>query len=232
MIRPLFLCTTLAALVAASAFAQDIQPADTTAAPPAAPATALGSTSPGPTRPHFVIPRAESDIRADRQQMLARANNADSDILEYRKLQIGTRATVEVKRREIELLSARTKAARQAKADAERQSLERERKRQEGIQSYFERVELVYQASIDEAQARKDWAKSAVRACDLEMQLAGHANITANDSDPALFKTEQQYLEAVKDLAQARGKLADKEQVNADHRLKVYTAWADYLAGK
>ena len=246
MFRPVLVLVLALALAAAPATAQ--APADSAAAPasdslrvlppapPAAPsataASILGPSSPTPARPHFVAPRTETLIRAEHDQLLSLANTADSDLLDARKKLVEARSTVEIKKREIDTIASRVKAAKQAKDDATRATFEAERKRQESMRDYFSRLQDVADAAVDEAQARGDWARAGVRLCDLELQLAGRAGVAASDADPAVFLLEQQYLDALKARGAAQEKLANRQQELVDRQLKVYRQWADYLGGK
>jgi len=199
---------------------------------PVSPASVLGPNSPTPARPHMVNGRGEGAIRAERDQMSIAASNADNDVLDARKQQVEAKSTVEIKKREIDTISARAKAAKQAKDDATRASFDAERKRQESMRDFFSHAADVTDAAIDEAQARGDWARAAIAALDVELQLVGRAGVGSFDADPGVFKLEQQYLDAVKLRGNAEGKLADKQQALADRKLRLYRAWADYLGGK
>lgn len=192
----------------------------------------LGPNSPMPSRPHHVHTRTDAQIRAERDQMTSVAAAADGEALEAKKGQVEVKGRIEVKKKEIETLNARAKLAKQSKAEADRAALESARKTQDRVKSYFEREADVAAAAIDEAEARRDWARAAIRVCDLELQMVGRAGNPANDADPALFKLEQQYLDAVKTRGAAEEKFANKLQTLADRKLKVYSGWADYLGGK
>lgn len=242
--------TTLAlaaSLFAASAFAQ----VDTTAAgipdssvalpptpppPPAAtplsPTAVLGPNSPTPARPHESRPRTEAVIRAEYDQMNAAAALADADLLEAKKKLVEAKSTVEIKKKEIETLNARVKAAKQTKDETTRAAFESERKRQESMRDYFEHAQNVAEAAIDEAAARGAWARAAMRADQAELQLVGRSGIATYDADPSVFKLEQQWFEAAKLRGQTQEKLANKLQTLMDKKLRVYRAWADFLGGK
>lgn len=244
-------------LAAASAFAQATPdstaasgaPAATPAEPPAAlpatpaaapaapavplsPSSILGPNSPTPSRPHLTSPRAESVIRFERDQMALIYNTADNELLEAKKQQIGAKGTVEIKKREIDTMNARVKAAKQAKDEPTRASFDAERKRQESMRDYFSHAVDAWDAAVDEAQARSDYGHAALRALDLELQLVGKGGVATFDSDPGVFKLEQDYFEACRQRGAAEEKLANRAQTLADRRLKLYKAWADYLGGK
>lgn len=241
-------------LAATAAFAQSEVVADTTAPavpdtsavlpPPAEPAPAatpaaavtpaslLGPGSPQPARPHVLVTRADNAIRAERDQMSALAGAADTELLTARKKLVEARSTVEIKKKEIDMLDARVKAAKQAKDDATRAAFESERKRQEAMRDYFERAQDVAEAAVEESQARGQFARAAARAAELEAQIAGRAGLAAFDNDPALYKQEQQYLEALRQRGAAEEKFANKVQDLAGRKLRLYRAWADFLRGK
>jgi hypothetical protein len=205
------------------------------AAPPPAPVTpgsVLGTNSPTPSRPHLVAARAEGTVRGERDQMAQMVSAADSDLLDAKKKQVEARGLVEIKKREIDTINARVKAARQAKDDATRTAFEAERKRQDSMREFFNKALDVADAAIDEAQARGDWARAAVRADDFEVQLSGRAGVASLDADPGLFKLEQQYIDAVQKRGAAQEKLANKVQALAGKQLNLYRGWADYLSGK
>jgi len=206
-------------------------PSTTSPAPPTA-VSVLGDQSPVPSRPHLVHVRDEATVRAERDSMAALAARSDRDVLETQKRQVAAKAVVDVKKREIDLLSSKIKSARQAKDDATRQSLEGERKRQEGMREFFEKLQDVADADAGEAAAMLDWAKARVHQCDLELQLVGRADVAAYDADPTVFRTEQEFLSATKARAQAASKLADRVQNTVDKKLRAYAQWADYLAGR
>ena len=226
--------TTAAATPDSSA----VLPPPTEPAPAAVPAAAvtpaslLGPGSPVPTRPHVLVTRADGAIRQERDQMSALAGTADTELLTARKKLVEARSTVEIKKKEIDMLDARVKAAKQAKDDATRAAFESERKRQEAIKDYFERAQDVAEAAVDEAQARGQFARAAARAAELEAQIAGRAGVASFDNDPALYKQEQQFLEAVRQRGAAQEKLAGKAQDLAGKKLRLYRAWADFLRGK
>ena len=231
-----------ALMLAATAGAQTPAPTDSSAqaspapsatpVPATTPSAVLGEQSPVPSRPHFVTARDEATIRSERDAMNALAAQTDRDVLDLKKKLVQARAIVDVKKREIDTLSSKIKAAKQAKDDATRQSLEGERKRQDNMRTFFDRLADVADAQESEAEARLDWAKARVQQCDLELQLVGRAGVTSYDADPTVFRTEQEYLAAVKTRAQAEGKLNDRIQNTVDKELKAYSQWADYLAGK
>jgi hypothetical protein len=100
------------------------------------------------------------------------------------------------------------------------------------MRGYFEKALDVAEAQIDEAQARGDYARAAVRADDFEVQLSGRAGLSSYDADPNLFKLEQQYLDAMQKKGSAQEKLANKVQSLAGRELNLYRGWADYLSGK
>lgn len=254
-ITPLHLAIALT-LAAAPAFAQGVtEPAPTqqdslhatTPAPETLPPTATPApaapvapapppvpvrATPQPTRPHVVIPRADGTIRAERDQMKIAADAADADLLAAKRSGAEARGVVEITKRDIDAIAARIKAAKQAKDDATRQPLEADRKRQEGVRDFFEKLVDAQDAAADEAQARGEFARAAIRTGDLELQLVGRSGVSAYDADPALFKLEQQYLEALKARGVAEEKAASRAQTLADRRLRLYRAWSDYLTGK
>ena len=199
---------------------------------PLSPASILGPNSPTPARPHEVLPRTEVNIRQDRDQMALIANAADNDLLNAKKHQVEAKGTVEIKKREIDTISARAKAAKQAKDDATRAAFDSERKRQESMRDFFSHAQDVADAAIDEAQARGEYGRAGMRAADVELQLVGRGGVASFDSDPSVFKLEQQYLDAVKQRGAAQEKWASKLQTLADRRMRLYRAWADYLGGK
>ncbi|MFN8589376.1 MAG: hypothetical protein U0704_16410 [Candidatus Eisenbacteria bacterium] len=247
---PLALC--VAAVLAAPAFAQEETPVavpDTTAAPaavdssaalPATPppaaapaaASALAANSPRPTRPHQMTPRPESVIRGELDQFAMLASAAEGDLAAAKKRRADAKATVEIKKKEIDVLEARIKAAKQAQDDAGRASFEAEKKRQEAMREYFQKTEDVEEAAMDEAKARADWARLSTRALQLEMQLIGRAGLATYDSDGGLFKQEQQFFEARKQAGAGQERVANRVQSYMERKQKLYRAWADYLAGK
>lgn len=201
-------------------------------ATPQSPASLLGANSPRPTRPHQMTPRAEGAIRQELDQHALVISAADADLAAAKKRRAEAKATVEIKKREIDVLEARIKAAKTAKDEPTRQSFEGEKKRQEAMREFFQKTEDVEEAAMDEAKARGDWARAAVRAAQLEMALVGRAGVALNDSDGGLFKQEQQWFEARKVAGAAQEKLANKVQSWMDRKQKLYRAWADFLAGK
>jgi hypothetical protein len=145
---------------------------------------------------------------------------------------VEARGTIDARKKDIEAQGARIKAAKQSRDDVARTAAEGERKRQESVRAYFEHLLDVHEAAIDEAQARGEWARAAIRACDLELQLVGRSGVTANDGDPVLFKLEQQYLDALKARGAAEERYANRAQTLADRRQRLYRAWADWLGGR
>jgi hypothetical protein len=209
-------------------------PAVLPATPPApiTPSSILGPNSPAPSRPHLALPRGETTIRMERDQMALLFNSADNELLEAKKRQVEARGTVEIKKREIDTINARIKAAKQAKDEPTRVAFDGERKRQESMREFFTHVVEVWDAAIDEAQARSEFGHAAVRALDLETQLMGRGGVASFDSDPGVFKLEQQYFEASRQRGAAEEKYANRMQTLSDRRLRLYKAWADYLGGK
>jgi hypothetical protein len=199
---------------------------------PVTPSSVLGANSPTPSRPHGVTARAEGAVRGERDQMQQMANSADTDLLEAKKQEVQAKGMVEIKKREIETLNARIKAAKQSKDTATRDAFEKERKRQDSMRSFFEKSLDVAEAQIEEAQARGEYARAAMRADDFEVQLAGRAGVATLDADPNLFKLEQQFLDATQRKGSAQEKLANKVQALAGKQLNLYHGWADYLSGK
>ncbi len=215
-----------------STVALPARPAPAAAVAPLAPATLLGPSSPTPSRPHVVLPRAAATIARERVQMIALGNAAENDLLEAKKQQAGTKATVEAKQRAVDTLATRLKAARKAKDGTTRATLDTERGRQESMRTYFEHALDVADAAVDEAQARGEYAHASVLVLDLEKELVDRAGAPAYDADPAVFKLEQQYLEAVAARGAAEERLAARAQALADRQLKLYRAWADWLGGR
>jgi hypothetical protein len=199
---------------------------------PLSPTAILGPNSPAPSRPHMVSPRGELAIRQERDQMAILSNAADNDLLEAKKREVEAKGTVEIKKREIDTIAARAKAAKQAKDEPTRAAYDAERKRQESMRDYFSHAQDVTEAAIDEAQARGEYARASVRALDLETQLVGRGGVATYDADPGVFKLEQQYLEALKQRGAAQEKYANRLQTLADRKLRLYRGWADYLGGK
>jgi len=184
-----------------------------------------------PARPHVLAPRTEPVLRSDRDQMLVLAQAADADLAAARRARADVRNAIEIKKKDIDALGARLKAAKQAKNDASRATLESERKRQESVRDYFEHLQDVHDAAIDEAQARGDFARAVVRTIGWELQLSGRTGVAANDGDPALYKLEQQYLDALKARGAAEERFASRLQTLGDRKLRLYRAWADWLGG-
>ena len=246
------LALAAAALLAAPAFAQEETPtpaADSTATPaavdssvalpstpPPAPApaaaSALAANSPRPTRPHLMASRADAVSRGELDQFAMMASAAEGDLAAAKKRRGDAKATVEIKKKEIDVLEARSKAAKQAQDEAGRAAFEAEKKRQEAMREYFQKAEDVEEAAMDEAKARGEYARASTRALQLEVQLAGRAGNAVYDSDGGLFKQEQQYFEARKQAGAAQERLANKLQSLMDRKQKLYRAWADFLAGK
>jgi hypothetical protein len=214
-------------------------PAPTDAAEPAAlPVGTIATTPPSlastpmPVRPHVLVIRTQPAIGVERDQMNVLAAAADGDLAAARRARIEVKGTIDIKKKDIDALGARVKAAKQAKDDAARTAADGERKRQESVRTYFERVLDVQEGAVDEAQARGDWARAAIRACDYELQLVGRSGIPSNDGDPVLFKLEQQYLDALKARGAAEERFANRVQTLADRKQKLYRAWADWLGGR
>lgn len=243
-------------LLAASAFAQaptdstamsgapavaPVAPAPAQAAAPAiplapvvprSPSAILGPNSPTPSRPHLASPRAEVVIRSERDQMALIYNAADNELLEAKKKQIEAKGTVEIKKREIDTMNARIKAAKQAKDEPTRSAFDGERKRQESMRDYFTHAVDAWDAAVDEAQARSEYGHAALHSLDLELQLVGKGGVATFDADPGVFKLEQDYFDACRQRGAAEEKVANRAQTLADRRMKLYKAWADYLGGK
>ncbi|MBK7368924.1 MAG: hypothetical protein IPJ04_13760 [Candidatus Eisenbacteria bacterium] len=201
-------------------------------AAPESPSLMLGANSPRPVRPHQMTPRTESAIRQELDQYAITIAAADVDFATAKKRRGEAKATVEIKKREIDVMEARVKAAKQAKDEPTRLSFEGEKKRQESMREFFQKTEDVEEAALDEARARSEWARAATRAAQFEMSLIGRAGVAVNDSDGGLFKQEQQWFEARKLAAAAQERHANKVQTWMDRKAKLYRAWADFLAGK
>jgi hypothetical protein len=197
-----------------------------------APMSSQLSTTPMPTRPHVLVVRTEGAIRAERDQLQVLAAAADADLAAAKRAKIEVHGTIDIKKKDIDALGARAKAAKQAKDDAARTAAEVERKRQESVREYFEHLQNVQDAATDEAQARGDFARAAIRACDWELQLVGRTGVAINDGDPALFKMEQTFLDALKARGAAEEKSANRAQTLADKKTRLYRAWADWLGGR
>ncbi len=203
-----------------------LPPAATTAPSPAP------ASTPMPTRPHVLAIRSEPAVHAERDEMLVLAQGADADLAAAKRARAETQVAIESKKKGIDALGARIKTAKQARNDAARTAAEGERKQQESMRTYFEHAQDAYAAAIDEAQARVEYARAAIRACDSELQLAGRSGVTANDGDPVLFKLEQQHLETVRARGAAEERFASRVQALVDRRLRLYRAWADWLGGR
>lgn len=201
-------------------------------AAPESPSSLLGANSPRPVRPHQMTPRTEAAIRQELDQYAVAIAAADVDFAAAKKRRGEAKATVEIKKREIDVIEARVKAAKQAKDEPTRLSFEGEKKRQESMREFFQKTEDVEEAALDEARARSEWARAATRAAQFEMSLIGRAGVAVNDSDGGLFKQEQQWFELRKVAAAAQERHANKIQTWMDRKAKLYRAWADFLSGK
>jgi hypothetical protein len=217
--------------VATPAPTDSLAPVALPATPNTVPPTAL-STTPMPARPHVLMIRTEPVIRVERDQLRVLGEGADVELAAAKRARLEVRGTIEIKKKDIDALGARAKAAKQARDDAARTSIDEERKRQESVRGYFERLLDVHDAAMDEAQARVEYARAAIRACDWELQLVGRSGVAANDGDPALFKAEQQYFDAVKARGVAQERFANRLQTLSDRKLRLYRAWADWLGGR
>ena len=227
---PAYMADSLRAAAPADTLAPSALP-DTPAAP-AVPTSASLASTPMPARPHVLVIRTEAVIRNERDQVQILAQAADADLITAKRARTEVSGAIEIKKKDIAALGARLKAAKQAKDDATRATVDAERRRQESVRDYFLHLQDVQDAAVDEAQARGDFARAALRATDWELRLTGRTGVTANDGDPALFKMEQQYLDAVKSRAGAEQHWADTAQTLADRKLRLYRAWADWLGGR
>lgn len=215
-------------------------PIDTLATSPQRPraldqprASIAGSTaSPTPERPDLVDSRPEATVREERERMQQYVDLAEAEAASARSRAIQAKATVDIKKTEITALDQRIKTAKQAKLEAERKSLEVEKKRQESMRDFFEHRQAVEVARGELSTAQVDYGKSAVRAADLELQLIAMRSVGVRGGDNAALKLEQQFLEAWKVTASAREKVAAREQSLADRKLRVYRSWVQFVGGK
>lgn len=202
------------------------------AAAPASPSSLLGPNSPRPSRPHQMLPRTEGVVRGELDQFALQASAADAELAAAKQRRLAAKTTVEIKKREIDVLDARVKVAKKAQDEPARLSFEAEAKRHESMRQYFEKGEDAEEAAMDEAKARGLFARASTRALQLERQLIDRAGLPFNDSDGGLFKQEQQYFEARKLAGKAEEQLAVRTQALMDRKLRLYRAWAEYLGGK
>lgn len=201
--------------------------------PPAPTETAmLATASPAPKRPWLVPARPEVGVRAELDQQRQRATQSDSDLLEAKKAIITDKAMLDIKQHEIDALGDRIKTAKKAKQDADRKTLEAERKHQELMATFFSRVVDMDDATIDDVSARLDHAKASLAALDLELQYVLRMAGANPGGDPQLLPLEQKAVQAQKDRASAQETLAKKDQALADRKLRVYRAWLDHIGGK
>jgi len=194
--------------------------------------TAGSAASPAPERPDLVDARTEGTVRDERDRMQQYVTLAEGEAASARSRAIQAKATVDIKKTEIITLDQRIKTAKQAKLDAERKSLETEKKRQESMRDFFEHRHAVELARGELSTAQIDYGRAALRACDLELQLIALRSTGVRGDDNAALKLEQQFLESWKVTASAREKVAQREQALADRKLRVYRAWVQFMGGK
>ena len=222
------------ALAADAAAPDSTRPATPVADPTTAASslTLLGDQTPSPERPRLVHPSPEGFVRVQRAQFQLDASSADSAFAAAKRRMAELDVALATKKKLIDQLNSRIKAAKQAKDDPSRTTLEAERKRQESMVEYFRSERDGYEAVADEAQARNDAARRGVEACELELQLTGRAGTPQFDADPSVFRLEQRWLEAMKAVATAQEKAASRRQSVYEKELKLYRGWADYLGGR
>ena len=180
-----------------------------------------------------VIPvRSPDRIRTEIEAAKAASREADARIAESSSQQAQTKAMVDVKKQELSTLGARIKLAEKQKAEADKISLEAEKKVGERQKQFLERRQALHSAELDRAKAAKKLASATQKSLELELQLAGRHADRAAVSDPAaalrsdqiIRELERKTLEAQRQQADAAKDVAARDEDIAKRRLDLYQA--------
>jgi hypothetical protein len=215
-----------------------VPPASPAAAPAPNAATTVTTSASGRTVAQSlgfidVIPvRSPDRIRTEIEAAKAASREADARIAESSSQQAQTKAMVDVKKQELSTLSARIKLAEKQKADADKISLEAEKKVSERQKQFLERRQALHSAELDRAKAAKKLASATQKSLELELQLAGRHADRAAVSDPAVAlrsdqiirELERKTLEAQRQQADAAKDVASRDEDIAKRRLDLYQA--------
>jgi hypothetical protein len=198
---------------------------------PAAPTLAeqLGFVEVLPTR------RAER-VRADLDDAKTDEREAEAEVARHNDEKERTRAMVEVKKREISTIEARRKLAEKSKQEAEKVTLQAEKKDAERHREFLERRVHLHEAEAGQAEAAKALAQATQRRLELELQLVTRRQERTRSEglDPAatrrhdlvIAELEIKVLDADRRRAEAHKRLADKEVGLARRRTELHKAQA------
>jgi hypothetical protein len=138
------------------------------------------------------------------------------------------------KQQEASTVGARRKLAKKEKQDADKASLEAEKRVVERQREFLERRDALHSAEFDRARAAKLLALADQKALEMELQLAGprteRARVAGQDAtatlthDEVIHELERRTLEAQRQRAEAAKDVASRDQDIARRRLELYTA--------
>jgi hypothetical protein len=232
-----------AAVVAPAAANPTPAPAAPAAAAPAAVAPAAAAAAPAPAAPTVasalgfidVLPaRTPERIQALLDDARGAERDADADLLQATGHKASTQGDIAVKKQEISTIDSRIKAADKGKQDAEKVSLQAEKKVLEGHRDFLNRRAALHNSEMDAAKAAKKLAQVSQSGLELELQLANHraerAKVAGSDpaatlrQDGVIRELERRTLEAQQSRAQAAKDLAARDEDIAKRRIDLYQA--------
>ena len=142
---------------------------------------------------------------------------------------------VELTQDEIDLVEDQIDVADDNDREAEKEALEAERDALRELKRFYERERELHEAEEELAKARAERARAALKAFDMEGELATQrARLAASGvgarGGRILSDLEKRTLEAQKDLYDRDGRVADREKSVIERRLDLFEARERLLA--
>lgn len=186
--------------------------------------------------------RPEEEIQADIEASRALEEKAESEKREAERLERLARDQLEAQKREIDAIKARIKVAKSDGRDADVTILETDKKLAEGAKQLLEKRRDLRRREIDGWESAARLAEESRRAAELELELASAredlrtrgAGATAEQQrrlERRVNELEKRTLEAQKDRADWRGRVADTEEDVVNSRLQLLKTRAKIDAG-
>ena len=183
----------------------------------------------------IVPPRPLDEIRTDIGRAADDVLAAQAARTRVTQLRDEADAQIEAKKREVNALGARIDVANHEKREADKTSLEAQKRSAELVIDLLERRKSLWSQEMDAARAAEGRAVAAQKAYNLELELASRREERTNQSagatmidrarfDQVIGELEQRTLEAEREVADRAKDVADRNKTVIDRRLDLLKA--------
>jgi len=186
--------------------------------------------------------RSEDEIRADIDSSRGAEKEAEEQKREAERLERLARDQLEAQKREIDAIKARIKVAKSDGREADLTILEADKKLAEGAKQLLEKRRDLRRREIDGWESVANLAVATRRAAELELELASARDQLREQDNRStgeqlrrmerrVNELEKRTLEAQKERADWRGRVADTEEDVVNSRLQLLKTRAKINAG-